>query len=129
MKRNDTYKRTSINGNLYYGKHLMITAVRCNENLLEVDTIARFIKELVPKIDMTAHGDVVAARFGEGQEVGISAVQLIITSSITIHTNDMARDMYLDVFSCKWFDDDTVVRFVEEYFAPEDIKEAVMLRR
>jgi S-adenosylmethionine/arginine decarboxylase-like enzyme len=107
----------------------MITAIGCNDNVLEIDKISSFIKELVPKIDMTAHGDVVAARFGEGEEVGISAVQLIITSNITVHTNDKARDMYLDVFSCKWFDDDTVVKFVKEYFAPEDIKEAVMLRR
>jgi S-adenosylmethionine/arginine decarboxylase-like enzyme len=129
MHIRDSYKRTYINGNVYYGKHLMITATNCNRNILEIDAISRFIKELVPKIDMTAYGDVIIARFGEGEEIGISAVQLIITSSITIHTNDMARDMYLDVFSCKWFDDDVVIRFVEEYFAPGDIKETVMLRR
>lgn len=125
----DFYKRTSINGAKYYGKHLMVSALGCNENILNMEKIARFIKELVPSIDMVPYGDLVIARFGEGEEVGISAVQLIVTSSITIHTNDLARDMYLDVFSCKWFDDDIVIGSLKEYFNPADIKESIMLRR
>lgn len=125
----DGYKRTVINGQKYYGKHLLLTAINCNDNLLEISEIDHFLKELVPAIDMVAYGEPVVARFGEGEEVGISAVQLIITSAIMIHTNDQARDMYLDVFSCKWFDENMVISMVAEYFAPEDIKDNVILRR
>lgn len=122
------YKRTVINGKSYYGKHLMLTAVSCNENLLDVQKVTDFMKELVPAIDMVAFGEPVIARFGEGVEVGISGVQLIITSAITVHTNDAARDMYLDVFSCKWFDEAIVKDVVVKYFSPDDMTEQIVLR-
>ncbi|NPV02958.1 MAG: S-adenosylmethionine decarboxylase [Brevinematales bacterium] len=125
----DDYKRTIINGVKYYGKHLMLTAIACNENLPSIEKISQFIREMIPKIDMVPFGDLLIARFGEGKEVGISAVQLIITSAITIHTNDTARDMYLDVFSCKWFDDAKVEEMVKEYFSPEQIHSANILRK
>ena len=123
------WKRTEVNGMKYYGKHLMLTAEGCNENILNVDKFKAFINEMVPKIDMVAYGDMVVARFGEGIEVGISAVQLIVTSAITIHTNDMARVMYLDVFSCKWFDEDIIVEMIKKYFAPTEIEKNIILRR
>jgi S-adenosylmethionine/arginine decarboxylase-like enzyme len=125
----DAYKRAEINGSKYYGKHLMVTALSCNENLLDINTVSRFIKEMVPRIDMVPYGDIVIARFGDGIEEGISAVQLIVTSAITIHTNDMMRDLYLDVFSCKWFEEHTVISMIREFFAPKDVKETIILRR
>ncbi|MCU0849133.1 MAG: S-adenosylmethionine decarboxylase [Spirochaetes bacterium] len=125
----DAYKRGVINGVKYYGKHLMVTAVSCNDNLLDIDKVSGFVKEMVPRIDMVPFGDLVIARFGEGIEEGISAVQLIMTSAITIHTNDMARDMYLDVFSCKWFDEAVIAEMIKEFFDPEEIKENIILRR
>jgi S-adenosylmethionine/arginine decarboxylase-like enzyme len=129
LKSREAYKRAEINGSKYYGKHLMVTAVSCNENLLNLDTVSRFVKEMVPRIDMVPYGDIVIARFGDGIEEGISAVQLIVTSAITIHTNDMMRDLYLDVFSCKWFEENVVINMIQEFFSPKDIKETIILRR
>ena len=123
------YKRTEINGGKYYGKHLMVTAVSCNENILNIDTVSGFLEKIVPAINMTAFGEPVIAKFGEGVELGISAVQLITTSAITIHTNDAFRDMYLDVFSCKWFDEEIVLDMLRDYFSPEEIKENIVLRK
>jgi S-adenosylmethionine/arginine decarboxylase-like enzyme len=125
----DAYKRTVIDGKKYYGKHVMLTAENCNENLLNIEKVSRFVKELVPAIDMVPFGDLTIARFGDGIEVGISAVQLIMTSAITIHTNDNARDLYLDVFSCKWYDESIVLDMVKKYFNPQNINDSVILRR
>ena len=122
------YKRTVINGKSYYGKHLMLTAVGCDENLLDVQTVTDFMKELVPTIDMIAYGEPIVARFGEGIELGISGVQLITTSAITLHTNDTARDLYLDVFSCKWFDEAIVKDVVAKYFSPDSMNDQIVLR-
>lgn len=123
------YKRAEINGGKYYGKHLMITALSCNEKLLSIAEMSEFITEMVPAIDMVAYGDLVIARFGEGIEVGISAVQLIVTSAITIHTNDKFKDMYLDVFSCKWFNEEIVIDMINDYFSPSEIKDTIILRK
>jgi S-adenosylmethionine/arginine decarboxylase-like enzyme len=122
------YRRITLDGVRYYGKHLILTARECSEALLDIPTVTRFMRELVDRIDMVAFGQPVIARFGGGIEVGISAVQLIETSAIVIHTNDQARDLYLDVFSCKTFSEAAVIDFVREYFSPEGIQHQVLLR-
>lgn len=111
-----TYKRVMKDGAFHYGKLAAIGATACDDRLLSIECIRDFIKDLVQRIDMVAFGPCIAERFGEGDEVGVSAVQLIETSSITIHTNDKARDIYLDVFSCKDFDENVVVAALEEAF-------------
>lgn len=123
------YRRILVDGVYYYGKHLVLSAMGCNEHLLSVDDIARFLKELVVRIDMVAYGEPIAARFGQGIEEGISAVQLIETSAITVHTNDQARDLYLDVFSCKGYNELDVVDFINETFAPASVNYQVLLRK
>lgn len=125
----EEYKNITIEGVKYYGKHMMLTCVACNDNLLDLQQIEQFLRELPAEIDMIRHGEPIAARFGEGIQIGISAVQLITTSAITIHTNDDARDMYLDVFSCKWFAEETVISKVKEMFTPQEITYQIVIRK
>lgn len=122
------YRRIEIDGETYYGKHLIVTARGCNENILLKQKIGQFMTELVDRIDMTAFGNPIVERFGGGIEVGISAVQLIETSAIVIHTNDQARDMYLDVFSCKTFSENDVLTFLDEVFNPITTNHQVLMR-
>lgn len=48
---------------------------------------------------------------------GITAVQFIKTSNITIHTLDVREQIFLNVFSCKDFDDMKIIYFTEHFFA------------
>jgi len=114
----DDYKRILIDGVKHYGQHMMLTATGCNSDLEDTDKVAEFLKTLVTEIDMVAYGEPLVARFGEGIEVGISGVQLIETSAISLHTNDLARDLYLDVFSCKEYSNQDVIMVVDAFFAP-----------
>lgn len=123
------YKRILVDGVHYYGKHLVLGATGCNENLLSTTAIAQFLRELVDRIDMMAYGEPLVARFGQGIEEGISGVQLIETSAIMVHTNDMARDLYLDVFSCKGYNEFDVLAFVEETFDPVQMNYQILLRQ
>lgn len=123
------YKRIVVDGVKHYGKHVILTASGCNAALLEKDKIADFCRDMVKRIDMVPFGEPFVERFGGGGEVGISAVQLIQTSAITIHTNDEARDMYLDVFSCKDFDAESVLQTVEDWFGPAAIDSQTLLRK
>jgi S-adenosylmethionine/arginine decarboxylase-like enzyme len=122
------YRRINIEGVYYYGKHLILSGRGCNDNILDIPKMEEFIRTLVKKIDMVAYGQPIVARFGQGIEIGLSAVQLIETSAITIHTNDQARDMYLDVFSCKSFSEQTVLDFVNKTFNPKGINYQTILR-
>lgn len=115
----DEYKRIIIDGKKYYGQHMMLTATECNFSIQRIDKIKEFLITLVKDIDMVAYGKPIAARFGEGIEIGISGVQLIETSAITLHTNDNSGDLYLDVFSCKQYDERSVIDSVNFFFAPK----------
>jgi len=123
------YKRILVDGVYYYGKHLVLGATGCNENLLSTTAVTQFLRDLVDRIDMVAYGQPLVARFGEGIEEGISGVQLIETSAITVHTNDMARDLYLDVFSCKGYNEHDVLTFVDAIFAPTQTNYQILLRQ
>ncbi len=129
MTPTDSYKRIVIDGKRYYGRHLIASAHGCNERLLDKQAIANFLQELTRRIDMVAFGAPFVERFGGGIEVGISGVQLIETSAITLHTNDGARDLYLDVFSCKDFSAQDALAVVNDYFAPASVTHQELLRR
>ncbi len=47
---------------------------------------------------------------------GISAIQFIQTSSIVIHTLDVLKAVYLNVFSCKLFDPNVVANYSNIFF-------------
>lgn len=108
-----------MNENVYWGYHLMINAGSCNKDLIkDYDTIYRFTKELVERIDMVAYGEPQIVHFGEGNKAGYTLVQLIETSNICGHFCNDTGDVYLDVFSCKSYDQDVVFELVKKYFAP-----------
>lgn len=122
------YKRIQHQGKLFYGKHMLIHLVDCNENILDKESIKNFIVDMVKEIDMVAFGECHCHRFGEGEEVGISAVQLIYTSNITLHTNDKHREGYLDVFSCKDYSEETILACVKKTFQPESFDYQIVMR-
>ncbi|AYK09230.1 S-adenosylmethionine decarboxylase [Brevibacillus laterosporus] len=115
-------------GKACYGKHVLVHMERCNENILSIEVVKDFIMKLVKDIDMVAFGECHCYRFGDGEEIGLSAVQLIYTSSITLHTNDLHREGYLDVFSCKDFSEEQVKQSIIDVFGPENVQYQVIIR-
>lgn len=103
---------------MYWGYHLMLDCAECNvEQMQQKENLIQFTKDLVKRIDMIAHGEPMVEYFGEGEDkAGFSLLQLISTSSITGHFVDHYKHIYLDVFSCKPFDQEVVIKCVKEYF-------------
>lgn len=122
------YKRIEHEGKRYYGKHMLVHLTECNEAILEMDSVKEFITNLVESIDMVAFGECHCHRFGEGEEVGLSAVQMIYTSNITLHTNDLHREAYLDVFSCKDYLEEDVIKSVKNVFNPKSVDYEIVWR-
>ena len=48
---------------------------------------------------------------------GISAVQFIRTSNITIHSLEDLREIFINIFSCKDFDMEEATNFTKDYFS------------
>ena len=106
-----------------WGQHLILDMSGCNENITRKESLRSFAADLVDAIDMVAYGEPIIEHFAthSKEAAGYSLVQLIETSAISGHFSDHNRDVYLDVFSCKPFDSNTVVQVVDKYFEPESI--------
>jgi S-adenosylmethionine/arginine decarboxylase-like enzyme len=94
------------------------------ESIQDAGNIKSFVKELVIAIDMVAVGEpwIERTAIGIPDKEGFSLYQLIVTSNISAHFVDESRQIYLDVFSCKEFDQSVVRVIVEKYFNPSRIK-------
>ena len=102
----------------YWGYHLMLDCSGCS-GINSRDNIYRFTKDLVKRIDMTAHGEPIIEYLLPGDpKQGYSMLQLITTSNLSGHFMELDGTAYFDVFSCKEFDIETVKQIVTEYFAP-----------
>jgi len=105
-----------------WGRHLLVNARSCNKKLITCPTrVHDFTLDMVKKIDMKAYGKPMIQHFGTGNKAGLTLVQLIETSNITGHFCDESGDAYLDIFSCKYFCEDTAKKVIEKWFEPNNI--------
>jgi S-adenosylmethionine decarboxylase len=115
----------------YWGYHLMLDCGGCDRTAMtDKDVIRAFVKELVEAIDMVAVGEpwIERTAIGIPDKEGFSLYQLIVTSNISAHFVDEPGQIYLDVFSCKQFDADTVKEVFIKYFNPRHIKTNFLTR-
>jgi len=81
------------------------------------EKIKQFVIELCDLIEMKRFGETVVVNFGEDERVsGYSMTQLIETSLISAHFANLTNTVYLDVFSCKYYDLEVVSEFAKIFF-------------
>ena len=120
-----------------YGQELILDLHGCDSGRFSRSSIAEFFRQLCELTDMEQcdlhfWDDVGVAK--EEQQVhpktkGTSAVQFILTSTIVIHTLDLMKTVYVNVFSCKTFDTDEVASFTAKWFDSTDWESTVVVRR
>jgi len=112
-----------------WGKSLSISLFNCNhKTLTSPRAIKTFVKTITKKIHMKAHGPCYIERFGSGKLEGYSAMQFIETSTVVVHCDDVGNRAFIDVFSCKTFDEKKAKAFAVNYFQAQSAK-AVTLDR
>lgn len=116
--------------NEYWGYHLILDCSEADpDSIRSAENISNFAKELVKEIDMVAYGEPQVVRFGSGNKEGYTLIQLIETSNICCHFVEDSNSMYLDVFSCKLFEPQTVLNMVVKYFNVKNHKAAFINRQ
>lgn len=105
----------------HWGYHLLLDVSDCNKNIDDEDAIRTFLKELITALDMKALTKPQIIRVDNEDGRGVSAVQMITTSSITFHGDDEAYSAYIDIFSCKVFKPETAIKLVQDHFKPKHI--------
>lgn len=92
--------------------------------------IEKFVYELCDLIDMKRFGDCRIVHFGEDEKVqGFSMTQLIETSLISGHFANALNRVYLDVFSCKFYEPRKVAEFATSFFKGDHYKMQIALRQ
>ena len=106
-----------------WGLHAGIDLHGCNaETIRDAEKIKQFVVELCDLIGMKRFGECVVVDFGEDPRVaGYSMTQLIETSLISAHFGHAANPyVYLDVFSCKYYNPSIAAEFAKKFFEAKD---------
>ena len=128
---------SETDASIYYGLELILDLHECNAARFTRRDITTFCRELCDLIDMERcdlyFWDDVGVPENEQQRnpktKGTSAVQFILTSTIVIHTLDLMKAAYINVFSCKEFDTDEAAQFTAKWFGSTDWTANVVVRR
>ncbi|GAG07024.1 unnamed protein product [marine sediment metagenome] len=107
-----------------YGKELILDMHDCDPNFMNRVNIKIFMDTLCKRIKMQQCDLHFWDYEGEEEEYekapehlkGVSAIQFITTSNITIHTLDKMNRVYLNIYSCKSFKSSIVKETAIEFF-------------
>ena len=112
-----------------WGKSISINLFDCNlETISNPTLIKKYVADVINDINMIAHGPCHIERFGQGDLEGYSAMQFIETSSITIHCDEPERRCFIDIFSCKDFDEKKAEIFSKNYFQAAKVESTILSR-
>ena len=119
-----------------YGKELILDLHDCDPSTFNRKSIREYFNRLCDLIDMEKEklcwwdyqGVPIEEQDTEAHLVGTTAVQFIKTSNIVIHTLDLLGNVYINVFSCKDFDENAVKDFSEKWFNGKTVNSQVVNR-
>ena len=119
-----------------FGKELILDIHNCDSSTFTRKSIRRYLEEVCSLIDMERcklcwwddHGVPPEEQETEPHLKGTTAVQFISTSNITIHTLDLMKRVYLNMFSCKDFDENVVKEISEKWFKGKIVSSHVIER-
>lgn len=119
-----------------YGYELVLDLHKCDPAAFNRKSIDAFFTELCKVIEMEKcevhFWDDVGVPIDEQQTEphakGTSAVCFILTSTIVIHTLDILKTVYVNIFSCKEYDPKVAANFTESWFKGE-IKNSTFIER
>ena len=111
----------------------MATAVDihdCSPALIrDADAIKRFTVELCKKLGVKMFGETIVVDFGSDPKVsGFSLVQLIETSLVSGHFANQTNAVYLDVFSCKFYEAQKIIDYALSFFQGKSYNAHCILR-
>jgi S-adenosylmethionine/arginine decarboxylase-like enzyme len=111
-----------------WGFHLLIDCSEMNEKINSPKAIEEFFDNVIKALKMKKLTEFFYKKVSGEEGRGVSAFQMITTSHISMHFDDNKRSGYLDIFSCKKFDPDIVIKMIDKYFEPKDMASQLIYR-
>lgn len=114
-----------------WGQHLIFDFNGCPpERLKSKENIQNWGKELIETIDMVSYGEPVIEHFAthSHEAAGYTYAQLIETSLVSAHFAENIGQVYIDIFSCKAFENEKAMDVCKKYFEPAEINQTSLIR-
>lgn len=114
-----------------WGQHLVLDLAGCpRDRLTDAAHIRTWVKDLIDAIKMKAYGEAQLEHFAAHSfdAAGYTLLQLIETSNICAHFAENLGQIYIDIFSCKRFDNEVAIQVCRKYFAPATVEVHVLER-
>ena len=114
-----------------WGQHLVLDLAGCpRDRLTDGNHLRAWVKDLIEAIKMKAYGEPQLEHFATHSfdAAGYTLLQLIETSNICAHFAENLGQIYIDIFSCKRFDNDVALQVCRKYFAPATVDMHVLER-
>ena len=113
-----------------YGKELILDLHNCDVSTFNRKSLDGYFEKLCKAIDMVKceryWWDDVGVSEDEKQTSphtkGTSAVQFILTSTIVVHTLDDLKAVYINIFSCKEFDEKIAEQITKDWFCAKECR-------
>jgi S-adenosylmethionine decarboxylase len=124
--------RDQFNSTKSWGLLTSIDLHACNpKTIRDEEKIKEFVYELCSKIEVQRFGDCHVVHFADHNEdvAGFSMVQLIETSLISGHFANKTNNVYLDIFSCKYYDPGLVIDYAVSFFEAANYTGHATLRK
>lgn len=116
----------------YFGQELILNLYGCDpKKISSAKEIKKFVVELCDNvIHMKRYGKPLIPHFGHDNPItsGYSLVQLIETSSVTAHFSELNKSVYLNIFSCAWFDLKKTAAFCKTFFRANRVESKFLKR-
>jgi len=115
-----------------FGHELILSLYDCDLEIISSGkAIKKFVVELCDNvIHMKRYGKALIPHFGHENPLtsGYSLVQLIETSSVTAHFSEYKRSVYLNIFSCAWFDAEKTTEYCKKFFKAKNLESHYIIR-
>lgn len=122
-------KREKNRKSKIYGKELILDLFECEPKIIRSKKkILEYINKTCYLIKVKKYSKAVIKRFGETSNwgKGYSFFQFITESSISGHFLEPQNIAYLNIFSCKLFDEKIVADFSQKFFKAKKIKRQII---
>ena len=115
------------------GKHLLIDAYGCNRSALKnAELIRTMLLDITWLIGLKPLSDPLMYTVDETmidiKSTGITGGIIFMESHFTFHAFPELNYFSADIYSCKDFEHGDVIKYIDDLYTPEHIKETVILR-
>lgn len=102
-----------------WGFELLMNLSGCAKTIDSRTVIRDYFKTIISEIKMKTLSPLIIERAPKNEGRGLSAMQLITTSTIVTHFDEAGDRAFIDIFSCKEFDRGVAERVTKEFFKPK----------